>query len=703
MGGRTSWYGSHPPACTCWRCNLARRDRLAREEQSDIERRERLARGTETVRRSPPRRRRWRKRLLVAIALLVGLGVCLHQIASLAPSTQPQTSLVGPPPQQPSAPLPALPAPPSTAAGSSGGQDVAPDELRQFALDLVNQRRHELGLPALKGGDSAAAQLLAEQSLSELGDVPYTADGLPAGALYTTMGGRGYAWQTGGKVSGYSDRVSLERCRSMPEICQEVVPEAKVRAYIERRLAEDATSDADGLLSPGWEALHLGIAYSDLTVSMVELLERQGIDYIREPTIEGGFLSLEVAHRAGQAIEYFELFHYALAGADPEWARESVLTVFKPPEPRYSRTLPDGSSTVADYWAENGTSVEMAVSLVGRLPGPGVYALVTWDGSGLPASRYYFQVPNAGDLELDLALRPFDVPEPPSLESLRAYALDLINADRVKHDVAPVALGSNRAAQVHAEDALASGYLVGHWTSDGRKPYMLYRQAGGVGYMGENASAGGRYSLARCTQPRVVCGPIDHKAVIARKQWNMMYDDAHAHWGHRDAILDPAYDTVNLGIAFNDYQLTFYQHFEVTGLSYRRAPVLKDGVLRLRVRPGDGYGIGGLSVFYDPPPTPKTNVEIDGKDSYCVGGGFTDDCDKVAAIARVLKPPREGSFYPSLPARSVVASRWIEHGDGSVEIAADLGAFTTQAGVYTKLVASSGGVPSWLGMYSIFR
>ena len=183
----------------------------------------------------------------------------------------------------------------------------------------------------------------------------------------------------------------------------------------------------------------------------------------------------------------------------------------------------------------------------------------------------------------------------------------------------------------------------------------------------------------------------------------MMYDDADSHWGHRDAILNPKFDTVNLGFAFNEYQLIFYQHFEKTGLSYEREPVLEDAVLRLRVRPGDGYGIGGLYVFYDPPPTPKTNVEIYAKDSYCVGGGFTDDCDKVTAIARVLKPPREGSFYSSIPPRSVVASRWIEHGDGSVEITAHLGAYTTQPGVYTILVASTSEDSPWLGMYSIFR
>ena len=42
----------------------------------------------------------------------------------------------------------------------------------------------------------------------------------------------------------------------------------------------------------------------------------------------------------------------------------------------------------------------------------------------------------------------------------------------------------------------------------------------------------------------------------------MMYDDAHADWGHRDNILGETHRAVNIGIAFNGKRTTFVQHFE---------------------------------------------------------------------------------------------------------------------------------------------
>ena len=39
--------------------------------------------------------------------------------------------------------------------------------------------------------------------------------------------------------------------------------------------------------------------------------------------------------------------------------------------------------------------------------------------------------------------------------------------------MSPVVLGSNPAAQMHAEDMLAYDY-IGHWWADGRKPYIVY-------------------------------------------------------------------------------------------------------------------------------------------------------------------------------------------------------------------------------------
>ena len=98
-------------------------------------------------------------------------------------------------------------------------------------------------------------------------------------------------------------------------------------------------------------------------------------------------------------------------------------------------------------------------------------------------------------------------PTPDSIAELRTYALNLINADRLQHGVPPVVLGNNEAAQVHADDAVWHGYYLGHWTSDGLKPYMLYQRHGGVGVVAENAAAVffPPETIAQCEDPLVVC------------------------------------------------------------------------------------------------------------------------------------------------------------------------------------------------------
>jgi hypothetical protein len=235
---------------------------------------------------------------------------------------------------------------------------------------------------------------------------------------------------------------------------------------------------------------------------------------------------------------------------------------------------------------------------------------------------------------------------------------------------------------------------------DGQKPYMLYRQAGGTGVVAENASGGGP-SPERCEQPIIVCSLIDVKSMVAEMEWAMMYDDAHADWGHRDTIINPDYDTVNNGIAFNDHQFTFYEHFEYIGLTYVTEPVLENNVLRFRARPVDEHKIGSISVYYDPPTTPKTPDEISLLESYCTGGGFTDDCDDVSSIAQVLKPAPPGSFYSDLAPTKIVADVWSELDDGSVQIEADLGNLVSRPGVYTISIMSASGDHRRLGLYSI--
>lgn len=274
------------------------------------------------------------------------------------------------------------------------------------------------------------------------------------------------------------------------------------------------------------------------------------------------------------------------------------------------------------------------------------------------------------------------------LDELRVFALGLINRDRADHGLPPVAMGSNPAAQLHAEDMLTNEYL-GHWWVDGRKPYMVYTETGGTSYVAENAAFDGwtsdRWRERQCDALLVVCTlPVPDDAV-REAQWGMMYDDAHSDWGHRDTILGPTHRSVNLGIAWNGRLLTFAQHFEGGDVEGSGLALTSDGRLSLSLRKrAPGVEIAGVvSVYYDPVPVPRSPAEIGVLESYCVGGGFTTDCGQ--PIARVLAPPGAGRFYPDLEPGEIVASVWRETAL-EFELRAELGALVGEPGVYTVQV-----------------
>ena len=182
-------------------------------------------------------------------------------------------------------------------------------------------------------------------------------------------------------------------------------------------------------------------------------------------------------------------------------------------------------------------------------------------------------------------------------------------------------------------------------------------------------------------------------AAITDHQWSMMYDDAHANWGHRDNILHKSHRAVNIGVASNGRRVTFVQHFEGGAVEADGPPVLDaHRVLSLSLTKREtGVAIGGVvSIAHDPPPTPKTPVQIDTLDSYCLGGGFTTYCPDSHA-ARILEPPGAGYHYSNLDANEVVASSWTETADG-FSFTADVWHLLAGPGVYTIVVWRDSGV-----------
>ena len=277
---------------------------------------------------------------------------------------------------------------------------------------------------------------------------------------------------------------------------------------------------------------------------------------------------------------------------------------------------------------------------------------------------------------------------------MSVYALDLVNADRAAHGLPPVALGLNPAAQLHAEDMLAHDYQ-GHWWADGRKPYMVYSETGGTSYVAENAASSGwtalQWRAANCDSLFTSCQIQQPRAAIRELQRLMMYDDAHANWGHRDNILGERHRAVNFGVAFNGRRVTFAQHFEGGAVEASAPTLSRNGTLSFSLTKREaGVRIGQVvSVHYDPLPTPKTAAQIDRLHSYCVGGGFTTTCGD--PIASILEPPGAGYFYSNLDANEVIAGEWSETGS-AFRFTTALGALATRPGVYTVLVwRDSGG------------
>jgi hypothetical protein len=285
-------------------------------------------------------------------------------------------------------------------------------------------------------------------------------------------------------------------------------------------------------------------------------------------------------------------------------------------------------------------------------------------------------------------------PEPtattiPEIEDLRLEALGAINHERGLAGLHPVALGTNAAAQDHADDMMEHRY-IGHWWIDGRKPYMVYTQLGGTSYSTENVAVSGwnfdELAEDDCYNILVECEPIDPSVEIEDLTYWMVYDDAHADWGHRDNILDPTHKYVNIGIAIDQTYFVLVHHFEGGDAEVVTRPSIVGTELSFKIKATGLKSLNpweSVSVYYDPPPEAVSTAENEQLMGYCIGGGFTDEC--VDPIASIFRPPAPDEYYVDLQADEIVADVWKETRN-ELEVSVNLGELGVKPGVYTIVV-----------------
>ena len=215
--------------------------------------------------------------------------------------------------------------------------------------------------------------------------------------------------------------------------------------------------------------------------------------------------------------------------------------------------------------------------------------------------------------------------------------LELINVEREKVGVNPVVLGDNIAAQLHVESSLENCFSS-HWGIDGLKPYMRYSLAGGYQSNGENGSGSDYCITASSRSPQgfryQLLGDIRQKI---RETMESLMNSA----GHQRNILDPWHKEVNIGLAWDLYNIVVVQHFEGDYVEYKELPVIENGVLTISGTVKHGMTFEedfdlSVQIYFDPPPYALTRGQV--SRTYCYNYGR-----QVAG----LRPPLRGNwFYP---------------------------------------------------------
>lgn len=198
---------------------------------------------------------------------------------------------------------------------------------------------------------------------------------------------------------------------------------------------------------------------------------------------------------------------------------------------------------------------------------------------------------------------------PPSLRNQpeKEYMLGLINEARAEAGVLPVTMGSNQAAQIHADQMLEECF-VSHWGIDGLKPYMRYSLSGGYQVNGENVTTTNE------------CGLLD-----TWTQWNShpeaMVEEAMAGLlaseEHRETMLSPHYRKVSIGLAWDRHVFKAAQVFEGDYVELPSPPEITDGELVIEGKLAESYDFQDdvvypleVIILYDHPPRTLTNGQL---------------------------------------------------------------------------------------------
>jgi uncharacterized protein YkwD len=206
-----------------------------------------------------------------------------------------------------------------------------------------------------------------------------------------------------------------------------------------------------------------------------------------------------------------------------------------------------------------------------------------------------------------------------SLDDARQYMLELINRDREKAGLRPVALDdiANAAAQKHAEEMASNVYLA-HMNLAGKKPDQRYTEAGGVDAVGENTFL---WWSGNPTQLPLQDPPTFARSDIEAIQGTYMAEVPPLD-GHRQQILGRYHTHVGIGlgratdgraICLANTQEFVDRYLEVDAIPQTAKP---GATIKVSGRAPRDKPLFGVAVGREELPAPKTRDETKAYQSY---------------------------------------------------------------------------------------
>lgn len=240
-----------------------------------------------------------------------------------------------------------------------------------------------------------------------------------------------------------------------------------------------------------------------------------------------------------------------------------------------------------------------------------------------------------------------------TVDNVKRAALNELNAIRRRYDLPSLQLLDLGIAQFRADDMVYNNYF-GHCDLRGMIPNYWYTRLGGQHYVEENV---GLTTLCRgyvsATNPADISVQdalnysIDHVN-------NMVYNDAASNWGHRDSLLDPTNNYVDIGVTWKKGMLILTIHMLKVWVNWTVPPTYNENTGTFKAC---GYltlnnsQIESVVIYrYEPKP------EVGTVGNSCVVVKDTCRSYSLGTPVAGVVPPNSNMFY--LGIKTIKATRW---------------------------------------------